>query len=116
MYIALGIATVLLAGMCAMSAAGKFTKKEQVLEIVGGIVGVPVSYFPALGTVLLVGAVGVAAGLWVKPIGIAAAAVLVAYFVGAVAGHLRVGDTKNLAMPVPPLVLSIVVLVLRLAA
>jgi hypothetical protein len=38
----------------------------------------------------------------------------VAYFVGAVGGHLRVGDTKNLAMPLPPLVLAVAVLVLRL--
>lgn len=31
-----------------------------------------------------------------------------------VAGHLRVRDLKNLAMPLPPLVLAIAVLVLRL--
>jgi len=34
----------------------------------------------------------------------------------AVTGHLRAGDTKNLTMPLPPLVLSIAVLVLRLVA
>lgn len=33
---------------------------------------------------------------------------------GTVTGHLRVGDTKNLTMPLPPLVLCIAVLVLRL--
>jgi hypothetical protein len=43
-----------------------------------------------------------------------AAAGLVAYFVGAVGGHLRVRDIKNLVMPLPPLVLAIAVLVLRL--
>jgi DoxX-like protein len=53
-------------------------------------------------------------GLWAPPLGIAAAVGLVAYFVGAVAGHLRVRDLKNLAMPLPPLVLAIAMLVLRL--
>ena len=43
-----------------------------------------------------------------------AAAGLVAYFTGAAIGHLRVGDTKGLAMPIAPLLLSIVVLALRL--
>jgi hypothetical protein len=47
-----------------------------------------------------------------EPLGVAAG--LVAYFLGAVGGHLRVRDTKNLAMPMPPLVLAIAVLVLRL--
>jgi hypothetical protein len=40
---------------------------------------------------------------------------LVAYFVGAIVGHLRARDTKGLIMPVLPLVLSIAVLILRLA-
>lgn len=39
---------------------------------------------------------------------------LVLYFIGAVVGHLRVGDTKGVAMPLLPLLLSIAVLVLRL--
>jgi AcrR family transcriptional regulator len=50
-----------------------------------------------------------------EPLGIAAAAGLVAYFTGAFAGHLRVRDTKNLAMPLPPLVFAVAVLVLCLA-
>jgi hypothetical protein len=41
---------------------------------------------------------------------------LVAYFLGAVIGHLRVGDTKGTAMPVMPLVLSNATLVVRLAS
>jgi len=52
--------------------------------------------------------------LAISAILLAAAAALVAYFTGAVTGHLRAGDTKNLTMPLPPLVLSIAVLVLRL--
>ena len=57
---------------------------------------------------------GILIGLWLEPLGIAAATGLVLYFLGAIIGHLRVGDTKNLTMPLPPLALAIAVLVLRL--
>jgi hypothetical protein len=53
-------------------------------------------------------------GLWVEPLGIAAAAGLTAYFVGALVGHLRVGDTQGVRMPLVPLVLSVATLVLRI--
>jgi hypothetical protein len=114
-FIALVIATILLAGMCGMSASTKFRKREQAVEIIGGVVGVPVRFFPVLGSFLLAGTAGVLVGLWVAPVGVAAAAALVLYFLGAAAGHIRVGDTKHLAMPLPPLLLSVVVLVLRIA-
>jgi hypothetical protein len=74
-----------------MSASTKFLKKEQAVEIIGGIVGVPVRLFPLLGSLLLGGAVGVIAGLWIKPVGIAAAGALALYFLGA-------RDTKHLSM------------------
>ena len=63
----------------------------------------------------LAGAAGILLGLWLEPLGVVAAAALVAYFVGAVVGHLRVRDTKGLIMPALPLVFSIAVLALRLA-
>jgi DoxX-like family len=75
---------------------------------------VPLRFFPVLASLELAGAAGILIGLWLEPLGIAAAVGLVAYFIGAVTGHPRVGDTKNLTMPMPPLVLSIAVLVLRL--
>jgi uncharacterized membrane protein YphA (DoxX/SURF4 family) len=115
MFIALSIATVLLAAICASSASMKLRKHEQAVAIIGGTVGVPLRFFPVLASLELAGATGVLVGLWLEPLGIAAAAALVAYFLCAIAGHLRVGDTKNLTMPLPPLVLSIAVLALRLA-
>ena len=60
-------------------------------------------------------AVAILLRLWLEPLGVAAAAGLVVYFVGAVVGHLRVGDTKGLTMPLLPLVLSVAVLALRIA-
>lgn len=114
MFIALTIATVLLAVMAAGSAAKKIQKDPQVVGVIGGTVGVPDRYFPVLAALELAGAAGILIGLWAAPLGIAAAAGLVAYFVGAMVGHLRVGDTKGLAMPLVPLLLSIVVLTLRI--
>jgi uncharacterized membrane protein YphA (DoxX/SURF4 family) len=113
-FIALVIITVLLAAICLNSAAMKLRENEQVVAIIGGTVGVPARYFPVLAALEIAGALGIVAGLWLEPLGIAAAIGLVAYFVGAVAGHLRVRDIKNLAMPLPPLVLAIGVLTLRL--
>ena len=113
MFIALAISTALLAAICLNSAVMKLRENEQVVAIIGGTVGVPARYFPALAALEIAGAVGIVAGLWLAPLGIAAAIGLVAYFIGAVSGHLRVRDTKNLAMPLPPLASSIAVLVLR---
>jgi uncharacterized membrane protein YphA (DoxX/SURF4 family) len=114
MFIALVVVTVLLAVICVQSAAMKLRKNEQVLAVIHGTVGVPQRHLPVLAALELAGAAGILAGLWVEPLGVAAAVGLVAYFLGAVGGHLRVRDTKNLAMPMPPLVLAVAVLALRL--
>jgi uncharacterized membrane protein YphA (DoxX/SURF4 family) len=114
MFIALIIVTVLLAAMLAMSASMKLRKHEQVVAVIGGTVGVPARAFPVLAGLELAGAAGILIGLWAQPLGIAAAVGLVLYFIGALTGHLRVGDTKNLTMPLTPLVLSIAVLALQL--
>jgi hypothetical protein len=113
-YIALVVATVLLTAMLAMLAAMKLRKHDQVVAIIGGTVGVRIRAFPVLAGLELAGATGIVIGLWWQPLGITAAVGLVAYFIGAVIGHLRVGDTKNLTMPLPCLVLSVTVLVLQL--
>jgi DoxX-like family len=114
MLMALAISAILLAAMCVSSASMKLRRYERAVAIIGGTVGVPLRFFPVLASLELAGAAGILIGLWLEPLGIAAAAGLVAYFTGAVTGHLRAGDTKNLTMPLPPLVLSIAVLVLRL--
>lgn len=114
MFIALVIATALLALIAVNSAVMKLRQNEQVVAVIGGTVGVPAPYFPVLAALEIAGAFGIVAGLWIEPLGIAAAAGLTAYFIGAVIGHLRVRDTKHLAMPLVPLALSIAVLVLRI--
>lgn len=63
-------------------------------------VGVPRSWLPALGAVKLAGAAGIVVGLLgLRELGIAAAAGLVAFFVGAVATHLRARVLYNVAFP-----------------
>jgi DoxX-like family len=113
-FIALVITTVLLALILINSAVMKLRRNEQVLTVIHGTVGVPMRFLPVLATLEIAGAVGIVAGLWLVPLGIAAAAGLTAYFVGALIGHLRVRDTTNLMMPLPPLALAIAVLVLRI--
>jgi uncharacterized membrane protein YphA (DoxX/SURF4 family) len=113
-FIALVVVTVLLAVICVNSAVMKLRRNEQVLAVIHGTVGVPERQLPVLAGLELAGAAGILVGLWLEPLGIAAAVGLVAYFVGAVGGHLRVRDTKNLAMPIPPLVFAVAVLALRL--
>ena len=114
MFIALVVLTVLLAVLAINSAAMKLRKNEQVLASISGTVGVPERHLPVLAGLEIAGAAGILIGQWLEPLGIAAAIGLVAYFLGALIGHLRVGDIKGAAAPVVPLLLSIAVLVLRL--
>ena len=114
MFVVLVILTILLAAMVTGSAVKKLQKGEQVRTIIGGTVGVPERHFATLAVLELAGAAGVLLGLWLQePLGIAAAIGLTLYFTGALIAHLRVGDTKHVTMPLPPLVLAIAVLVLH---
>lgn len=115
MFIALVVTTVVLALICVNSAVMKLREHPQVIDVIHGTVGVPTPWLPALAALEIAGAAGIVAGLWVAPLGIAAAAGLIAYFLGALGGHIRVRDTTNLMMPLPPLVLSGAVLGLHLA-
>ncbi|ORA16913.1 DoxX family protein [Mycobacterium arosiense] len=80
-------------------------------------VGVPRSWLPALGALKLAGAVGIVIGLLgLRELGIAAAAGLVLFFLGAVATHLRAHVLYNIAFPGAYLCLtgaSLVLMVLR---
>lgn len=76
-------------------------------------VGVPVSWLPALGTLKAAGGAGLLLGLLgIGPLGIAAAAGLVLFFIGAVGAHIRARVYYNIAAPGGYLVLAIASLVL----
>src|SRR4051812_41850772 len=95
MFIALVVVTVLLAALCLNSAAMKLRQNEQVLAVIHGTVGVPKQYLPVLAALEIAGTGGILLGLWLEPLGVLAAAGLVAYFAGAVGGHLRVRDPPS---------------------
>lgn len=78
-------------------------------------VGVAGERLNLLALILAAGAAGLVAGLWWRPLGVAAAAGLVAYFVLAVAAHIRHRDLKPLLTPLAFLALSAAALTLDLA-
>lgn len=53
----------------------------------------------AVGALELAAAAGLIAGLWVRPVGLAASIALVFLLVAAVARHLRLGDPAALVAP-----------------
>lgn len=76
-------------------------------------VGVPSSWLPTLAVLKLAGAGGLIVGLLgLRHIGIAAAAGLVLYFLGAVVVHVRARVFSNIAFPGAYLVLSLLSLAL----
>jgi hypothetical protein len=79
-------------------------------------VGVPLSWLPLLATAKAAGAAGLVLGLLgVRFIGIAAAAGLVLFFVGAVTAHVRARVFYNIAFPGAYLLLAAASLVLAIA-
>lgn len=91
----MSVATVGLSGLlAALSGASGIYLARRPADLVGVLdgLGVPRSWIPWLSAAKMTGAVGVLAGLWWPPLGIAAAVGLFVYFLGAVLSHLRVGD------------------------
>ncbi|WP_415973144.1 DoxX family protein [Rhodococcus sp. 077-4] len=111
MFIATVIVSVLLAVALTFSAIGKLTKNPSVVPMLEQV-GVPTDKIPWLAYAELAGAVGLLVGLYLWPIGVAAAVGVIAYFVGAVAAHVRVKD-KEFAPAAGLAVFAVVALVLR---
>ena len=96
------------------SATCDFLRYEQV-AVGMRQVGVAEKWMPLLGVPKVLGALGVAIGIAVPLIGIAAAGGLVLYFVGAIITHIRVWDiSPSLGLATVFLTLSAAALVLRL--
>jgi hypothetical protein len=112
---AAAIVSVLLAALLTASATIKLTRREPFVE--GYIrVGVPEERLSDLALILLAGAAGLLLGLAWAPIGVAAAAALVCYFLVAIGAHIRAGDARNLPAPVTMALLAAAALILRLAS
>ena len=84
--------------------------------MIHGVVGVPLVWFPVLAACELAGALGLLAGIRRRGLGTAAAAGMIVYFVGAVLGHVRVGDSAGAWTPVPLLFLALAALLTRIRA
>ncbi|MFD4830855.1 DoxX family protein [Streptomyces uncialis] len=98
MYIAYVVVAVLFALMLAGSGRGKLVREQRVTDTITGL-GVPLSWFVPLAVLEFAAALGLLAGIFYRPLGIAAGIGAVLYFVGALIAHLRAKDTKGLAAP-----------------
>lgn len=106
MNTALVVTTLTTAVITAAIAIADFVPARFVLTN-SAQVGVPRSWLPALGAVKLAGAAGIVVGLLgLREVGVAAAAGLVLFFVGAVATHLKAHVLYNIAFPGAYLCLS----------
>ena len=75
--------------------------------------GVPIEWFPFLAGLEFAAATGLLVGIKWAPLGIAAAAGMALYFVGAIVAHVRVNDLKGLRPAVQMLGLAIAALITR---
>ncbi|MEU4387327.1 DoxX family protein [Promicromonospora sp. NPDC023805] len=114
MFVASVVVSALLALVTAFSGYGKLTGNPQVVDQLTTKLGVSKKFVPVLGTLLVAGAVGTAVGIWWAPIGIAATACFVLYFLGAMITHARAKDWPGLIPTGGLMLLSAAALVLRL--
>jgi hypothetical protein len=110
MFTAYIVLTIVAAAMTAFSAGSVFFRAQWVVQPLADY-GVPRSWWPWLGTAKAVGAIGMAAGLAVPPIGVAAGIGLVLYYAGAVTTVARARWYSHLPFPmvyVAPVIASLV--------
>jgi hypothetical protein len=107
---------------CLAVAANTYAATADFLRVRGVIanmtkMGVPRSWLIPLGSLKAMGALGLLIGIGAPPIGVAAAAGLILFFVGAVLTHIRAhADVSTYPYPIVFLVLAVGSLLLRLAA
>jgi hypothetical protein len=112
MFTAYIIVTVMAAAGNIYAAANDFISPKWLLGNMNKL-GVPESSLPILGVLKAAGALGLLIGIGVPLIGIAAAAGLTLFFVGAVITHLRARDLSlGNGVPVTFLVVVVAALVL----
>jgi hypothetical protein len=114
MFVATVITSLLLAGLMAFAAIRKLSHQEHVVAAYTRV-GVPADRLDYLAILLLAGAVGLLVGLFWAPIGVAATGATIAYFLLAIAAHLRHDDAVNVGTPVLMELIAVGALILRLA-
>ncbi|MGP7999280.1 MAG: DoxX family protein [Streptosporangiaceae bacterium] len=107
--------SALLAIACLTPASAKLLAHPKMQESARHF-GIPWSRYRLIGVAELAAAMGVLAGLWWHPIGVAAAAGMAALLIGALAAHRRAGDSgKDTAAALLTLVIATAYLVIALA-
>ena len=112
LYIGYIVVAVLFSLMMFFSAAFKFTMNPDAVHMIHDVIGVPIGLIPVLGICEVAGGLGLLAGIFRPKLGVAGAAGLVLYFIGAIVAHVRVSDWSGVTAPITPLVLSCVALTL----
>jgi uncharacterized membrane protein YphA (DoxX/SURF4 family) len=111
MFIVTAIVTALFAALLLVSARGKLTHDAQQVATMTKV-RFPEDKLWLLATAEIAGAAGLVVGLLWWPLGVVAAACLIAYFLGATVAHLRVGD-RQVTAPAALMVVAAAALVLR---
>jgi len=112
-YASLAVLTSLMAGLSGMM---KLRSDPRVVHIIHEVVGVPRRFFSLLAACEFAGGAGLLIGIIWPPVGLAAAIGLVLYFIGAIIGHVRVGDFQGLGPATFMLCVSVACAVLRMLA
>lgn len=107
MNVALIVLATLLGIAAAASALRKLRRDPRTVESMHAV-GVTDRQIPLLAVLEILGAVGLLVGIWLVPVGIAAAAGLALYFLGAVVSHIR--RRIPLKDTLPAIVLTIIAL------
>jgi hypothetical protein len=113
-HIAFLAVTIVLAIIVTFSGIAKIRRHPHLVRVIHETVGVPLKFFPLLAACEFAGALGLLAGIWWPPLGIAGGIGLVIYFVGAVVSHLRVSDFNGIGSAAFMLVVAAAALVLRI--
>jgi hypothetical protein len=113
-FVATVTVSILLAALLAYAAVRKLSHDPRVVETYVRV-GVPEDKLDYLAAILLAGAAGLVLGLIWAPIGIAAACGVIAYFILAIASHVRANDERNLFTPVLIALIAAAALILRIA-
>ena len=112
--IAYMVVAILFALMMFFSASFKLTNNPDAVHLIHEVIGIPLALIPVLALCEIAGGLGLLAGILRPKLGVAAAAGLVLYFVGAMVAHMIAGDWAGLKAPFTPLVISGVALALAL--
>jgi hypothetical protein len=106
MLIAYIVVIAVLAPLLIASATGKLRLDKRQLATLDRV-GVPATLIPWLAACEIAGAAGLVLGIAWIPLGVAASIGIIAYFVGAIAAHIRITDLTGTGPAVSLLALGV---------